>query len=395
MNSQLLPSQNRHSKESFVFWIKKIIKVFILLIFLFLSTHSHALAQSSDQASFGIRPTKSYEGKPETNAYFSYESSAGSVINDEALIINDGKVGVILKIFAADGVTAQNGGTSLVSPDDPGLRTGDLVSSWITLATDHVVLQPGEQVSIPFTVTVPNGVEPGQHIGGIMVESLPSSSDELVNGNEDSQFSVNVIKRVGVALVVDIPGVHKSALTVDQIGFDTQNEQGATFAVKIINIGNVLTSAEGNFLIKDSDNNMLSSLPIIIETILPGDSTTVYLFQPLNLADGDYSMSVGLIYDGGTAILEGISLKIRDGKAVTGDAEALSLDGANQEQVVQTIKPANYSISNFWLFIRKSPLLITGVAIGIVFLSILLLGGLDWKKRRKNRIARKKYITKN
>jgi len=76
---------------------------------------------------------------------------------------------------------------------------------------------------------------------------------------------VNVIKRVGVAVVVDIPGLHKSALVVDQIGFDTQNGQGATFAVKINNIGNTLTNAEGNFLIKDAQNNTLSSLPINIE----------------------------------------------------------------------------------------------------------------------------------
>jgi len=81
-------------------------------------------------------------------------------------------------------------------------------------------------------------------------------------------------------------------------------------------------------------------------------------------------MSVGLIYDGGTAILEGIGLKIRAGKAVSGDAEALNLDGTSLNQTAKIIKPVNYSVMNLWNFVRKSPLLVAGLAIGMGILVV-------------------------
>ena len=340
-----------------------------------------AAAQSNDQASFGIRPTKSYEGKPETSAYFSYDSQAGSVINDEALVLNDGQVPVTLKIFAADGITAQNGGTSLIAPDDPGAQAGEHVSDWISLSTTQVTLQPGEEVKVPFTVTIPADALPGEHIGGLMVESVTDSVTANPSDGDQAQFSVNVVKRVGVAVVIDLPGVHTSMLVVDQIGFETQDEQGATFAIKVNNIGNVMTKAEGNFMLTDKDGATLASLPVKVDTILPGDATTIYLFEPLNLADGDYFMSVGLIYDGGTAILEGIELRIRQGEAITGDTQALNQGALSLTPAVQNIRPAASNLSRMWLTVQENQVLTLAILLGVGLLFILVMGYLVWRKR--------------
>lgn len=343
--------------------------------------HEPVAAQSGDQASFGIRPTKSYEGRPETSAYFSYDSTAGSVINDEALVLNDGQVPVTLKIFTADGITAQNGGTSLIAPDDPGAQAGEHVSGWISLATTLVTLQPGEEVTVPFTITVPADVLPGEHIGGLMVESVAGAEVSSTPEDDQAQFTVDVVKRVGVAVVVDIPGVHTSMLVVDQIGFETQDEQGATFAIKVNNIGNVMTKAEGNFMLNDKEGATLASLPVAVDTILPGDSTTIYLFEPLNLADGDYFMSVGLIYEGGTAILEGIELRIRQGEAITGDAEALNQGALSLTPAVQNIKPAASTMSKIWLTVQENQVLTLSILLGVGLLFILVMGAMIWRKR--------------
>jgi hypothetical protein len=354
-----------------------------LLVFLigFGFTHGAVLAQSNDQTSFGIRPTKSYEGKPETSSYFSYESAAGTVINDEALVINDGKVPVVLKLFAADGITAQNGGTSLVGPNDPGARHGVLVSNWISIPTDQVSLNPGEQKTIPFTITIPVDALPGQHVGGLMVESVPTAANVSTNGNNQAQFTVNVVKRVGVAIVVDIPGKHTSALVVDKIGFETQDKNGATFAIKVNNIGNTLITAQGNFMVKDQKGNVLASLPVKVDTILPGDSTTIYLFEPLNLADGDYYMSIGLIYDGGTAILENIDLKMRQGIAVAGGADILKQESQNLTPAVIKIRPAANVFGTLWLLLKDNQQSVLEILLVVGLIFILGMGYLFWRRR--------------
>jgi len=61
-----------------------------------------ALADGDGNVSFGIRPTKAYEDRPETFSYFSYELVAGSVMSDEALVMNSGDMPVTLKLFAAE-----------------------------------------------------------------------------------------------------------------------------------------------------------------------------------------------------------------------------------------------------------------------------------------------------
>jgi len=144
----------------------------------------------------------------------------------------------------------------------------------------------------------------------------------------------------------------------------------------------VMTKAQGNLLITDKDNNTLSSLPINIETVLPGDATTIYLFQSLHLADGDYLMNVGLIYDGGTAILEGVELRIRNGVAVKGDAETVIQKQTEASASVQTIQPVNYSLGEFWIFVRESQEIIMVILLITGFLFIVVMGLLIWRRKK-------------
>jgi hypothetical protein len=103
-------------------------------------------------------------------------------------------------------------------------------------------------------------------------------------------------------------------------------------------------------------------------------------------------MSVGLIYEGGTAILEGIPLTIRQGKAVTGDVDVIILEDSSLNPNVQNISPANKSTTNFWGFVRENPILVFGTVLGIGILIVTYLGGVAWKKRR---LERKNNLKKN
>ena len=53
-----------------------------------------AQAQAGGDVSFGIRPTRAFEDRPESFSYFSYSLEPGAVLSDAALVMNSGDVPV-------------------------------------------------------------------------------------------------------------------------------------------------------------------------------------------------------------------------------------------------------------------------------------------------------------
>jgi hypothetical protein len=365
---------------------KRLIKIFIDIIvclFLAVSTAGNSFlvvrAQSGSTSSFGIQTTQSGDPNSTDGSYFTYELQPGAQINDEALVINSGSEPVTLRLIAADGMTGQNGGTALIDRGNENTSPRNRVGDWIQLSAEQVTLQPGEKATVPFTITVPADAAAGQHIGGLLVEDVNASADNSNAQSGEGQIVVHLVKRVGMAIVVTIPGDFNTSLSVDQIRFVSQSDQGATFAVTVSNQGNILTKAEGNLLITDKENNVLSSLPIKLDTILPGDSTIIYLNEPLSMADGDYNMSVGIIYDGKTAMLENKPLKLKQGKAL----EETSVTTVSPTQEIMNIQPENYSSDKWDIYLQSHRNIVFGILIGIGLVFILIIAGLFWKKRRK------------
>jgi hypothetical protein len=366
---------------------KRSIKVFTsILACLFLATITAGnrfivvRAQSESTTSFSIQTTRPVDANSKNGSYFTYELQPGSQINDEALVINSGSEPVTLRLIAADGLTGQNGGTALIDPGNENTSPRNRVGNWVQLSTNQVTLQPGEQVMVPFTITVPADAEAGQHIGGLLVEDVNASANDTSAQSGDGQIVVHLVKRVGLAIVVTIPGEFNISLSVDQIRFVSQSEQGTTFAVTVSNQGNILTNAEGNLLITDKENNVLSSLPIKLDTILPGDSTIIYLNEPLSMADGDYIMSVGIIYDGKTAMLENQPLKLRQGKA----PEETPVTTISPTQEIMNIQPEKYSSDEWGVYLQDHRNIIFGILLGIGLVFILIIAGLIWKKHRNH-----------
>lgn len=273
-----------------------------------------AAAQEGD-ISFGIRPTRADKDRPETFSYFSYPASTGSILSDEALVINDGSVPLTLKLYAADGITAQNGGTAFTQPGQLSSGYSRGTSGWITLPADEVSLGPGEEQVIPFTVHVPADAGPGHHVAGLVVEAQPVEGD-VESQEGQAQFAVNVVRRVGVAVVVDVAGEHVTEMGVTGVALQQQSEQGATFQITVHNSGNVYTKGEGYVLIRAKSGEELASLPWTMDTVLPGDTTFFNVTHPIRLGDGDYRATVLLTYAGKSAALEDVEIKVRNGQPV-------------------------------------------------------------------------------
>lgn len=272
------------------------------------------IAQAEGNVSFGIRPTKAYEGNPESFGsfgYFVHSLAPGGSLSDEAMVMNSGDVPVTLKLYAADAVTAIEGGTAFANEGEE--KNG--VASWLALPVSELTLEPGEERVVPFTISVPADASPGQHVAGLVLEAAPSGEAPL-SGEGEVQFAVKVVRRAGVAVLIDVPGPHVAGLEISGAGLRQQDDQGATFVVAVRNTGNIFVRGEGSLVIKDRQGTELASIPLKMDTVLPGDATTFQVTHPVRLADGDYLLSAVLEYDGKTAVLEGMELKVKDGQPV-------------------------------------------------------------------------------
>lgn len=79
----------------------------------------------------------------------------------------------------------------------PSFTSGtDGLASWVQVAPE-VTLTPNEKITVPFTVTVPAGAEPGGHFAAIFLSTVPPSAD-------GTQVSIGA--KVGVLLLLRVSG---------------------------------------------------------------------------------------------------------------------------------------------------------------------------------------------
>ncbi|MBT3314426.1 MAG: DUF916 domain-containing protein [Anaerolineae bacterium] len=299
-------------------YLKKISFVVVLTILMLALIILPVLAQSSANISFGIRPTKALEGQAETYSYFSFRTSPGSVFNDEALVLNDGGEAVTLKVYAADGITARNGGTDFAKFGEEGDGMSRGTHAWISLPLSELTLAPGEERLIPFQIAIPADASSGYYVAGLVVEAVPevSAIESVATTTEgEAQFNVEVIRRVGVAVVIDIPGEQSSSLEIENIALYRQDEQGTTFSVDLRNTGSTFLQSKGFFVVTDRNaERIITTIPLEFDTILPGDKVTFYVPRSARFEDGKYLLSVVLDYGGEKAVLEGIGMNIKNGQ---------------------------------------------------------------------------------
>ena len=175
--------------------MKRILSLILAVVSLALLAGAGTVLANDGNISFGIRPTKAYEDRPRTFSYFVHELMPGSVTSDEVLVMNSGDVPVTLNLFAADGITAINGGTAFAKQG----QEINGVARWLTLSVTEIRLEPGEDRVVSFTINLPPDASSGHHVAGLVVEAPPSGGASTTRGGE-AQFTATVIRQAGVAV---------------------------------------------------------------------------------------------------------------------------------------------------------------------------------------------------
>ncbi len=172
---------------------------------------------------------------------FTYQVQPGAVIEDTVVVFNLGNVTMQYQVYATDAFNNVDGQFDLLPADEVPVDAG----SWVQLVQETIILEPGKQATIPFTLTVPLDATPGDHVGAIVAGSI--SAAETGSGQV-----VDVERRTGTRLYVQVDGELTADLAVSSLSTD--------YAHSANSFGG---SAEVSFSVENRGNVRLGGTPVI------------------------------------------------------------------------------------------------------------------------------------
>lgn len=321
-------------------------------------------ANAQGPVSFGIRPARSASESVANRGYFTHTLEPGTQANDVAVVVNGSSDPVNLILYAAEGITAINGSVAFGGADDEGSGP----RSWLSAGVSELNLAPGDSISVPFTIRVPIDALPGDHVAGWVVEGPPKTGGS-------GGVELTVLERVGVAVVVRVPGPVREQLILGTMCLN--QETGSHYVEMTVgNAGNVLTTAVGSLRIETEDQQqVIKDVSIEMGSIVPGDTTLYRADLPAALASGDYVATTTLQQSDGRILQASTSINVADIYA-NGCLPFREVAGAGPDAPIDAITNL-VSGSDF-------PWLTIGLIALVLLLIALLLAREIWTRRRRN-----------
>lgn len=247
------------------------IAVFIaLIICLFLQINP---ASAAAEITLTVKNPDPYTGN---QSWFVYTKNPGDIIEDTATIKNYGDEEADVKIYPVDGETSPGGSFILKFDQEDQNGIGD----WTKMQTNELKVGPGERVDVPFTITIPKEIPPGQYIGGIVIEygtaSADASPDTCGSTQEKTGCNnsiVTVKTRIGSRIYLTIPGQTQENVALTDFSFYMTLAGQPRFSFKIENKGNVSYEPVAQIEVRDAMGNLYDSFSESLGTILPNSTT--------------------------------------------------------------------------------------------------------------------------
>ena len=281
------PQQPQGSRCRGYGWLAGIALVLAVYAFAVATPHASARSARGGSAQFALAPVYYDSNEPDTQAYFIFDAAPERVIHSQVRITNTGTAAGTARLYAVDATTGQTSGTVYRSSQDARQEVG----AWLTLDAATVTLAPGAARVVSFSLLVPEGARPGQHVGGIVAEP-----DIQMASNPQSAFQVNVQNLTIVGVLVNLPGERVDRLEASGVSVGGRNDY-QTLTVGLSNAGNSLLKPYGELTVDDAHGKQLYQLSLKLDTLLPMTSIEypVYLSGPA-LVPGAYTVRLMLEY---------------------------------------------------------------------------------------------------
>ncbi len=225
-----------------------------------------------------LSPAHSIVGQSASRAYFLRSLAPGKNYSDQIRVTNGSLRPVTLDVVALDGLTAATSG--VVYDQTP--IAGD--SGWLRLASSHIVLPALSSRLLGFTVQVPLGATPGDHLAGI------AFTDPIAQSRTRGPLTIRTLYRnvIGVETVVSGPAVARFALPAESLAAGPGTGL-ATATVTIDNVGQLLDRSTLTVSLQAGSYRRLVTRRLGV--ILARQSIGYVVDWPTGLPAGGYTMT--------------------------------------------------------------------------------------------------------
>ena len=207
-------------------------KLYVLLLGLLLSLPA-APAHAADNGSWSVYPVSS---KVAARPYFYLSADPGTTLDDKFVVANKTGKPLTFRLYAADAYnTARDGGFAVRTLKEKQRGVG----AWAKPAKSRVTVPAHGKVTVPFTLRVPEGAEPGDHPGALV------ALDERIDQG-DGSLALGVQRAVGARVYLRVGGPTLPAISVEDVRVTHHQplvpglgDSAATVSYTLHNTGNV------------------------------------------------------------------------------------------------------------------------------------------------------------
>ncbi|MGW0434757.1 WxL protein peptidoglycan domain-containing protein [Micromonospora sp. NPDC003197] len=210
-------------------------------------------------------------GRPAGRDHFVYQLAPGGQTTDHVTVGNRSDRPQTFTVYGTDGFTTTDGAFALLPASQPPVDVG----AWIHFDQRTYTVPAGKQLDIPFRLTVPTNVTPGDHAGGVI------GSLAQVQVDADGQ-RVNVDRRIAARVYLRVSGPVQPGVTVETIQTSYANPVnplgGGDLVVtyRIRNTGNVRVTGTGALTVHGPLGWRLAQTDQLdLPELLPGSTFTV------------------------------------------------------------------------------------------------------------------------
>lgn len=192
-----------------------------------------APAHAADNGSWSVYPASSRLG---ARPYFYLSADPGTTVEDKVVVANKTGKPLTFRLYAADAYnTARDGGFAVRGVTEKQRGVG----AWARPARSRVTVPAHGKVTVPFTLRVPEGAEPGDHPGALV------ALDERVDKGSGS-LALGVQRAVGARVYLRVSGPALPAIAVEDVHIAHHQplvpglgDSTATISYTLHNTGNV------------------------------------------------------------------------------------------------------------------------------------------------------------
>ncbi|MFE1307714.1 WxL protein peptidoglycan domain-containing protein [Streptomyces sp. NPDC058755] len=202
-------------------------------------------ARAADNGSWSVYPVAS---KVAARPYFYLSADPGQTLTDKVAVANKTGRPLTFRLYAADAYnTARDGGFAVRTLKERMRGVG----AWARPAKSRVTVPGHRTVTVPFTLRVPRGAEPGDHPGAIVALDVgdPPLEQSREWGRVDpgsGKLALGVQRAVGARVYLRVGGPTLSAISVEQVHISHHQplvpglgDSTATIGYTLRNTGNV------------------------------------------------------------------------------------------------------------------------------------------------------------